>query len=733
MTPPPSTLPKLPGYMDRIRAHLLADRGMSDAKATSTAIATATLFCRSGESPNLPVHVNAASRAEACDAVAQLRAQKAAQRTGAVLLEPKGGPVPSVTDKPWDGSSSRFTDQEYARSCVLDRGASVSNAKERYSLPVREPDGTLNRNAVHAAAQRIAQVSAPGDVVAAAARALVALYRQLGEQPPESLAKLAGAAAVAGAVAAGGSANGKSEQRDVVEERSAPEDAPPPRIVGNKLVGLVPYDTTSHDLGGWREKIAPGAARNAVKDRLVATLNHNRDRLLGRFPTTLHVEDRADGLAWECELPNGPTGQDVREAVARGDLDGTSWRMIVGRDRWEGDLRIVEEIRELRDVSVVVDPAYETTVELRSRPEPRPLIPEPAEREEEPMPDLDEHEHEKESRGEGGGGLMVEDRSATGGEGDNVETRVLDAMKAVPKGEARALTTADASAGPVTPPQLSTYLWDRLRDQAVVLASGVRVITTSNKTIKWPRLISDTTADFFDELEEITESDPGFDEWEISPKAIKALVRGSSEAFDDSDPDLLTIVRQNLETILALKLDRELLVGNAVKGFLGMTNAAGISVMDAGGAADNYDVFVKAIGVLAGLHVPGPYAIATHPWVQTHMGLLKTTIGETLQRPDGVPAFATTTQVGHDNTAGTASAIVYAPKSVAVVRRQDVEILVDRSQEFSMDAVLVRGKIRATLFLPYPQAVVRIDNLPALNPATGLDSIAEPSKATRKR
>jgi hypothetical protein len=67
------------------------------------------------------------------------------------------------------------------------------------------------------------------------------------------------------------------------------------------------------------------------------------------------------------------------------------------------------------------------------------------------------------------------------------------------------------------------------------------------------------------------------------------------------------------------------------------------------------------------------------------------------------------------------------------VRRQDVEILVDRSQEFSMDAVLVRGKIRATLFLPYPQAVVRIDNLPALNPATGLDSIAEPSKATRKR
>src|SRR5437868_14481345 len=95
----------LPSYMERIRAHLLADRGMDEAKATSTAIATATLFCKSGRSPNLPVHVNAASRAEACAAVKELQATKAAKHPGAVLLEPKkGGPVASVTDKPWAGS-----------------------------------------------------------------------------------------------------------------------------------------------------------------------------------------------------------------------------------------------------------------------------------------------------------------------------------------------------------------------------------------------------------------------------------------------------------------------------------------------------------------------------------------------------------------------------------------------------------------------------------------------------
>ena len=41
---------------------------------------------------------------------------------------------------------------------------------------------------------------------------------------------------------------------------------------------------------------------------------------------------------------------------------------------------------------------------------------------------------------------------------------------------------------------------------------------------------------------------------------------------------------------------------------------------------------------------------------------------------------------------------------------------VDRSQEFSADSVLIRGKVRATLFLPHTE-VVRINNVPAPDPA----------------
>jgi len=56
----------------------------------------------------------------------------------------------ATTSKPWNGSASRFTDEQYRRSCLLDRGGD-GPVKSRCSLPVREPDGTLNVNALKAA------------------------------------------------------------------------------------------------------------------------------------------------------------------------------------------------------------------------------------------------------------------------------------------------------------------------------------------------------------------------------------------------------------------------------------------------------------------------------------------------------------------------------------------------------------------------------------------------------
>ena len=101
------------------------------------------------------------------------------------------------------------------------------------------------------------------------------------------------------------------------------------------------------------------AAHRGLVDRVCRRLREQRVAradLAERLDGHLAVEDRDDGLHWSVELPESRA--DVREAVQRGDLQATSWRMVVARDEWRGSVRHVHEIAELRDVSVVTSPAY---------------------------------------------------------------------------------------------------------------------------------------------------------------------------------------------------------------------------------------------------------------------------------------------------------------------------------------------------------------------------------------
>jgi hypothetical protein len=108
-----------------------------------------------------------------------------------------------VSNTPWSNfKDSDYSDEQYARACLLDRGPSAGSAKQRYSIPVREPDGTLNRNACHAAAAVLSstggsgsargnKVKASPEQIASARSKLLALYKALGEEPPDGLKHIA--------------------------------------------------------------------------------------------------------------------------------------------------------------------------------------------------------------------------------------------------------------------------------------------------------------------------------------------------------------------------------------------------------------------------------------------------------------------------------------------------------------------------------------------------------------
>lgn len=103
--------------------------------------------------------------------------------------------VRAVVRKPWNGSAARFEDDEYKRSCLIDRGGDTP-VKERCSLPVLEPNGDLNANALGAAAAALS--GARGGLrgvssaqKATAARKLIRYYAQAGMDPPPSLRSIA--------------------------------------------------------------------------------------------------------------------------------------------------------------------------------------------------------------------------------------------------------------------------------------------------------------------------------------------------------------------------------------------------------------------------------------------------------------------------------------------------------------------------------------------------------------
>lgn len=102
-----------------------------------------------------------------------------------------------ASDAPWsDYSPSDYSPDQWRRACLIDRGTGDPADKSRYSLPVREPSGAVNKNGVHAAAARLNQVQGISpDKRATAARALLRLYSQIGDTAPDSLKSMAGAAA----------------------------------------------------------------------------------------------------------------------------------------------------------------------------------------------------------------------------------------------------------------------------------------------------------------------------------------------------------------------------------------------------------------------------------------------------------------------------------------------------------------------------------------------------------
>jgi hypothetical protein len=103
----------------------------------------------------------------------------------------------AISEKPWSNITAADypTPAAYCEASLIDLNTGRDKAKGNCKLPIYEPGGALNRAAVHAAAAVLAGgrggVDAPPDAKRAAARKLVSAYRQLEEDAPDAVKRLA--------------------------------------------------------------------------------------------------------------------------------------------------------------------------------------------------------------------------------------------------------------------------------------------------------------------------------------------------------------------------------------------------------------------------------------------------------------------------------------------------------------------------------------------------------------
>lgn len=145
----------------------------------------------------------------------------------------------------------------------------------------------------------------------------------------------------------------------------APEASGPPRIEGI----AAPFNSLSTNLGGFREKIAPGAFARSLRESDVLALHHHSvAQVLGRTSNgSLSLHEDATGLRFSLTLPDTSLGRDIAALVRLRTLAAMSFAFTVrgeaGEEWEEVGGRIIRTLIDVRlvEISTVANPAYPST------------------------------------------------------------------------------------------------------------------------------------------------------------------------------------------------------------------------------------------------------------------------------------------------------------------------------------------------------------------------------------
>ncbi len=120
------------------------------------------------------------------------------------------------------------------------------------------------------------------------------------------------------------------------------------------IVGIIPYNQLSQDLGGYVERISPSAFTRTLNARsdVYAFWGHDEKEILGSSAAgTMTLESRPDGLHFDILAPTSAANR--IESIQRGDASGVSFGFITDPNGSNYDMTGPETIRTLTSVHLL--------------------------------------------------------------------------------------------------------------------------------------------------------------------------------------------------------------------------------------------------------------------------------------------------------------------------------------------------------------------------------------------
>jgi HK97 family phage major capsid protein len=281
----------------------------------------------------------------------------------------------------------------------------------------------------------------------------------------------------------------------------------------------------------------------------------------------------------------------------------------------------------------------------------------------------------------------------------------------------------DTAGGYLVPVEQSNQIIELLRAQSTVLPL-CRTVPMNRDVMTIPTQTGGATAYWVGENSQITASEETFGQKMLVAKKLAVLVKLSNELLDDSDPAVDALIREDIATVAALKVDNAILVGGGVGNEpLGVLNA-GVTTT-ALNAAVTYANISQAVSRVEQENVveAPPWQWVINPREMDTLRQMEDTAGNLVfsgggQYQQAIAGVEPTTLLGYPLNKTTTVAVdtdnndetrMYFGqwKDVVVGQRKSLEIMATNQggDSFEYDQTWIRAILRMDVIIRHPESI----------------------------